>query len=373
MKIELHEISVRDIFEGYEDLEENGIKGYGGKLNIRPAYQREFVYNDKQQKEVINTLKKDFPLNVMYWVKHEDETFDLMDGQQRTLSICKFLNNEFSIDFDGQRKQFHNLTQDKQNELLDKRKLLVYWCEGTESEVLDWFRIINIAGLELKEQEMLNATHTGPWLSHAKTIFSKNNCAAYLLSKDYVKAEVDRQGLLEIALKWISKDKVEDYMNNHQHDPNANELWTYFQNVINWVKLTFITKYPEMKSVNWGELYDEYKDQLYDTNELDSKIKKLMEDYEIQKPSGVWNYVLSGKEKYLNLRDFTLQQKREAYNRQSGICPFCIHEGKTEEEAHWEFEEMEGDHITPWSQGGKTTSENCQMLCITHNRTKGDR
>jgi len=368
MNIELHEVLIRELIDQYTDNDESGVFGYCGKLNIRPPYQRNFIYSDEKQKAVINTIRKRFPINIMYWVKADDGHFELMDGQQRTISICKYYKNEFSVEINEKLQYFHNLTKEEKDEFLNYH-LLVYWCEGTQAEVLDWFKTINIAGLELKEQEMLNATHTGPWLSHAKPIFSKSNCPAYLLSKDYVRTEVDRQRLLEIALKWISKNKVEDYMNIHQHDPNANEMWMYFQNVINWVSMTFISKYAEMKGVDWGALYDDYHDTMIDTTKLDIEINKLMEDDEITNTKGIFSYVLTRKEKFLNLREFTPVQKRVAYNKQNGICPHCKNEGRSR--IKFSFVEMEADHINPWHLGGKTIPDNLQMLCLEHNRTKG--
>ncbi len=289
MKIELHEISIREVVENYVDNDEEGVLGFGGKLNIRPKYQREFVYDEQKRAAVVDTIRKGFPLNVMYWIKNDDGTFELMDGQQRTVSFCQYVQGAFSIRFNDKLQFFFNLTEPEREQILNY-KLLVYFCEGSETEKLEWFRVINIAGLQLKEQEMLNATHTGPWLSHAKAIFSKNNCPAYLLSKDYVKAEVNRQGLLEVALKWISGGEIEKYMCVHQHDPNANELWTYFRNVIGWVQLTFPHYRSEMKGIDWGGLYGQYKDIMYDTGALEQEIKALMIDDEVQKKAGVYPY-----------------------------------------------------------------------------------
>lgn len=357
MKIELHEITIREVAENYVDNNEEGVIGYNGKLNIRPKYQREFVYDEKKRNAVINTIRNNFPLNVMYWVENEDGTFEVLDGQQRTISFCQYINGDYSINHFA----FHNLTKPEQEKILSY-KLLIYFCEGDDQEKLDWFEIINIAGLELKEQERRNAVYTGPWLTHAKSIFSKNNCAASNLSKDYVEGTVNRQEILEKAIKWISKGEIRDYMSAHQKDPNADELWIYFQNVINWVKRIFTTYRSEMKGIDWGWLYDEYKDKVIDTVELEKKIESLMMDDEVQKKSGIYPYVLTNEEKYLNLRAFLDGQKRSAYTRQAGICPHC--------KKHFEIEQMEGDHITPWHLGGKTTPENCQMLCRECNRRK---
>lgn len=359
MNIELKEIPIRDLVEDYENNEDDGVYGYGGKLNIRPKYQREFVYGEKEQKAVINSIFHKFPLNVMYWVKKSDGTFELLDGQQRTMSICSYVDGDFSFE----EKGFCNLTSDKRDEFLDY-KLLVYQCEGTESEILDWFRVINIAGLKLTDQEMRNAVYTGEWLTDAKKFFSKNGCVASKISDGYVKGEANRQALLEIALKWISKDNIESYMAKHQHDPNANELKQYFKNVIDWVELTYITKYKQMTSVNWAELYDEFKNNVIDTRALDQRIKDLMIDEDVNNKSGIFNYVLTNDERKLNIRAFDDKTKQAQYIKQNGICVKC--------QKHFEYEDMEGDHIIPWSKGGHTTPDNLQMLCKRCNATKSD-
>ena len=365
MKIELHNIKIGEICNGYVDSAEEGVVGYGGKLNIRPKYQREFVYDDKKRNAVIDTIVKGFPLNVMYWVKNEDGSFEVLDGQQRTVSFCQYVNGDFSVN----DRYFHNLTRPEQAQILDY-EVLVYFCEGNDREKLDWFTTINIAGEQLTPQELKNATYTGEWLTNAKSIFSKSNCAAYLLAKDYVPGSPIRQDLLETALDWISKGNIAQYMADHQHHQNANELWTYFQNVINWVKLTFTTYRREMKGINWGKLYDEYKDAYFDTAALERKLAQLMLDDEVTNKKGAYLYVLSGKEKYLSLRAFTESQKRQAYEKQRGICPMCAAEHR--QKTYFDLAEMEADHITPWSEGGKTSLDNCQMLCKEHNRLKSN-
>lgn len=358
MKIELHEISIREIVENYVDNAEEGVIGFDGKLNIRPKYQREFVYDVEKRNAVIDTIRKGFPLNVMYWIANEDGTYEVLDGQQRTISFCQYVNSDFSVN----DVAFHNLTKDEKEQILDY-KCMIYFCEGTEREKLEWFKIINIAGEKLTDQELRNAVYTGEWLTHAKSIFSKTNCAAALLSRDYVKANTIRQELLQTALKWISQGNIESYMSKHQHDQNANELWTYFRNIINWVELTFTNKRNEMKSVNWGELYDTYKDEFFNTEKLEEEIKRLMMDDDVTNKKGIYPYVLSRDEKYLNIRAFTDSQKRTVYEQQKGICASC--------KKHFRLKEMEGDHITPWCEGGKTSIDNCQMLCKNCNRTKG--
>lgn len=360
MKIDLHKIPVREVIAGYKDSAEEGVVAYDGKLDIRPKYQREFVYNGKQRDAVIETIKNGFPLNVMYWVKTDEGNYEVMDGQQRTISIGQYRNGDFSIN----DRFFHNLTDEEQNQILDY-ELMVYFCEGTDKEKLDWFRIINIAGEKLTDQELRNAVYTGPWLSDAKLKFSKSNCAAYLLANDggsLVNGSPIRQEYLETALSWINGGNIEDYMAKHQHEANADELWQYFQNVIAWVRKTFTKYRKEMKGVEWGRLYIKCKDVAYDTQELEEKILKLIDDDEVQSLKGIYEYILTGEEKHLNLRQFDDKTKRKVYEKQKGKCVWC--------KKVFQFEEMEADHITPWHEGGKTDSKNCQMLCKLDNRTK---
>ena len=357
MKIELHELTVRDVAAGYVDNAEEGVVGYGGRLNIRPKYQREFVYNDQKRNAVIDTIRKAFPLNVMYWVQNDDGTFEVLDGQQRTISFCQYVRGDFSLE----NRAFHNLTATEREQILDY-SLMVYFCEGNDKEKLDWFKIINIAGEKLTDQELRNAVYTGPWLSDAKLKFSKSNSAAYLLARDYVTGSPIRQEFLETALDWISGGKIEAYMSAHQHDPHANELWTYFRNVIEWVKLTFPNYRKEMKGIDWGALYDEFHGRLLDIARLEQQVKALMADDDVTKKKGIYAYVLTGDERHLNIRVFSDNQKREAYERQNGDCHSC--------RQRFELSQMEADHITPWSKGGKTSAANCQMLCLDCNRRK---
>jgi hypothetical protein len=365
MKIDLHKISIREVIASYKDSAEEGVTAYNGKLNIRPKYQREFVYKEKQRNAVIETIKNSFPLNVMYWMIREDGGYEVLDGQQRTISIGQYVNGDFSLD----DRFFHNLTREEQNNILDY-ELMIYFCEGTDKERLDWFRIINIAGEKLSDQEIRNAVYTGPWLSDAKLKFSKTNCAAYLLANDggqLISGSPIRQEYLETALSWINDGEIEDYMAKHQHDKTADELWNYFQNVIAWVREIFTNYRREMSTVPWGALYNQFKGKKFDSKKLEKEISELMQDEDVTKKSGIYEYILTRNEKFLNIRAFTDKMKREAYERQKGICPHCKSENKKKK---WEIEEMEADHITPWHEGGKTISKNCQMLCKQDNRTK---
>ncbi len=360
MEIKLKEIPIREVIKNYVNNNEEGVVGFDGKLNIRPKYQREFVYNDKQRDEVINTIRNNFPLNVMYWATNDDGTYEVLDGQQRTISFCEYVIGNFSLN----NLAFHNLTNVEQDQILDY-KLMIYVCTGNDKEKLDWFKIINIAGVQLADQELRNAIYTGEWLTDAKRYFSKNNCPAYNIASDYLNGSPIRQDYLERALDWINNGKIEDYMSKHQHDQNANELWLYFQSVINWVGLTFVKYRKEMKGINWGKLYNQFKDTKFDTNKLEEEISILMQDNDVTKKSGIYEYVLTRDEKHLNIRAFDDNMKREAFERQTGICVKC--------EEQFLIEEMAGDHIIPWSKGGKTTAENCQMLCTRCNAIKSNK
>ncbi|MBO4806686.1 MAG: DUF262 domain-containing protein [Paludibacteraceae bacterium] len=360
MEIKLHKITVRELTEGYADNAEKGVVAYGGKLDVRPPYQHEFVYGEKQRNAVIDTLTQGFPLNVMYWATRDDGSFEIIDGQQRTISICQYVNGDFAFLF----KYFHNLQEDEKEQILNY-ELQVYICSGTDSEKLKWFETINIAGEKLTEQELRNAVYAGSWVSDAKRYFSKSNCAAYGLASKYVSGSPIRQDYLETAIRWISKGNIEVYMGNHQHDPNAVILWNHFSSIINWVKATFPKYRKEMKGVDWGPLYEKFHEKALDATALETEVTKLMMDSDVQKKSGIYAYVLDKDEHHLGIRAFDDNTKREVYERQQGICKLC---GK-----HFEIEQMEADHITPWKEGGRTIAENCQMLCRECNRRKSDK
>ena len=371
MTIKQIEVTVGDIVKGYVNNDEQGVRGFDGKLDIRPPYQREFIYNEKEQQAVITTVLNEYPLNVMYWVKRSDDAecpYEVMDGQQRTLSLCEYVDGKFSYDF----KNFFNQPKDIQERILNY-PLTVYVCEGEPSEKLEWFKTINIAGKPLNEQEINNAIFAGPFVSDAKRHFSKSNCGAYRLGKDLVNGTPILQDFLKKPLEWMADHETRNgkrqtavgYMAAHQHDPNANNLWTYFQNVLNWAITNFdMKKFKKiMKGLDWALLYDRFGLETLNTEALGKRISELMRDSEIQRHSGIIPYVLTGDEHYLDLRAFPEDIKLAVWEKQNHICPDC---GK-----EFDFEFMEGDHITPWKDGGRTVIENCQMLCRECNRRKG--
>lgn len=356
MKIELKEITIRDLVKDYQNNEEDGVLGYGKKLDIRPPYQREFIYNDKQREAVIDTIMNGFPLNVMYWSVQDNGKFELIDGQQRTISICQFVDGEFSYN----KLYFYNL-RDEQEKILNY-KLMVYFCSGTDSEKLKWFETINIAGEELTKQELNNAVYSGPWVTDLKRYFSKTGCPAYEIGNNYLSGSAIRQDYLETVLGWISNNNIREYMAKNINEESASDVWIYFQKIINWVETIFPEYRKEMKGVDWGSLFNDYGEKKVDPKKLEEEISRLMQDEDVQKKKGIYPYLLSGNEKYLNIRAFSPNQRREAYEKQKGICAKC--------QKHFEFNEMEADHIKPWHEGGKTIAENCQMLCIEDNRRK---
>lgn len=367
MEINLHTITIRQLVEGYCDNDEGGVMGFGGRLDIRPPYQREFCYNDNQQQAVMDTVTRGFPLNTMYWVVRDDERLEVLDGQQRTISICRYVQGDFSHNL----RYFSNLQPDEKEAILNYQ-LQVYFCKGSPSEKLQWFKTINIAGERLTAQEIRNAVYAGNWTAEAKKIFSKSNCAAKLLSDKYVSGSPIRQELLETAIAWYAgRDDLTicRYMATHQHDKDATELWMYFQNVIHWITTLFPRYRKEMKGIEWGALYNSFHDATdrkdLNASDLEVTVSRLMADEDVTKKSGIYLYVFDGKEKHLNIRTFLDRDKRSVYERQGGVCPHCKNQ--------FSYEEMEGDHIISWSKGGRSILENLQMLCKECNLKKGGR
>ncbi|EAL3904998.1 DUF262 domain-containing protein [Campylobacter upsaliensis] len=391
MQIDKTEIKIKELIAGYtRDEESSQIVAYAdssgvARLNIRPKYQREFVYKEAQRNAVIDTILKGFPLNIMYWVKNVDSSaeceYEVLDGQQRTISICEYVKGSFSIQWNDKSQYFHTLSKDLQEKFLDY-KLNVYVCQGSESEKLEWFKTINIAGETLTSQELRNAVYASVWLSDAKRRFSKEKGVAVLKGAKYLNGSALRQEFLESAIAWKvdsrKDEKICEYMaKNAKDSKNADGLWEYFAKVIDWVEMKFEKYRKEMKGLEWGLFYNTYKDKPLDAKELESKIMELMQDDEVQNKKGVYAYVLSGDEKHLSLRAFSESVKRAVYEKQGGMC--ANSEGHIKgvkcpnEKQKLEIEQMEADHIIPWSKGGKTEKENCQMLCVECNRRKSDK
>lgn len=364
MKIELRYITIGELVGGYRDSQENGVVAYGGRLDVRPPFQREFVYKGGQRDAVIETVLKSYPLNIMYWAVRDDGSYEIIDGQQRTISICQYVCGEFS--YGG--LYFHSLTKEQQKQLLDY-KLMVYFCTGTEKEKLEWFKVINIAGERLTAQELRNSVYCGTWLSDAKRYFSKNSCFAFNIGGDYLKGSAIRQDYLETTIKWACDSDEENdicsYMSKHQHDENVKPLKDYFESVVKWVQSVFVQYRKEMKGIEWGFFYNKYKDRKYNSAEIEANVQSLMQDEDVKSKKGVYEYILTGDAKFLELRVFDDKTKREVFERQNGICVKCSNK--------FEITQMEADHITPWSKGGKTDKQNCQMLCKDCNRRKSDK
>lgn len=364
MKITLKEITVRELSEGYVDNTEGGVKGFGGKLDIRPPYQREFVYKDHQRDAVIDTASKGFPLNVMYWSVRENGEFEIIDGQQRTISLCQYVHGDYSVKVGSfaEKRAFHNLQQDEQDKLLDY-KLTVYLCSGSDSEKLEWFKTINIAGEQLTDQELRNAVYHGEWVTDAKRWFSRPNCPAQAIGSKYLTGSAIRQDYLETAIRWKSPNgDIEQYMSDHQKESSAKELWDYFEKVIDWTSACFPKYRSQMKGVPWGPLYNSYGPDAIAAVEAEARVKELMLDDDVSNKSGIYTYIFDGRERNLNIRKFTEKDRLQAFERQNGVCPIC--------KQTFAITEMEADHITPWHAGGKTDASNCQMLCKEDNRRK---
>ena len=363
MKIELNKIPIRDLVEGYTDNAEEGVVGYGGKLNIRPPFQREFFYKGKEREAVINSVLKNYPLNTMYWVHNldavDEKCFEVLDGQQRTISICDFVANKYSISLplygkDNEPHYFASLQEPEQKQIMDYN-LTVYYCEGDPTEQLEWFQTINIPGAELTNQEALNAIYSGPWTTDAKRYFSKNGCPAYDLASKYMSGSPIRQKYLETVIRWISNDEIGDYMANNKLKTSAKELWHYFELVIEWVTATFPETRKEMKGVQWGFLYHAHKDKELDPDALEAEIGKLMIDDEVTDNKGIYAFVLDRDKRHLNLRGFTEAQKRELWNKQKGKCKGC--------DEKFTVDDMHAHHKKSWAKGGKTIIENGELRC----------
>lgn len=386
MKTELHtEWTVKDICEGfvYNELEGKGLYGMDGKLTIQPEYQRNYIYADgKKDVAVIDSVLKGYPIGLIYFNRREDGQLEVLDGQQRITSLGRFVTSRFAIVENGMQQYFRGLAEDKKQKILNT-KLLIYVCEGTESEIKEWFKTINIVGVPLNRQEILNAIYSGPFVTLAKEEFSNSQNANIAKWSSYISGTVNRQEYLECALSWVSKGNVEEYMSKHRHDNNINELKTYFNSVIDWVDGLFDEVHSEMKNIEWGRLYETYHKNPYSKTEINAKVAELYADEFVKSKKGIFEYILGDCQdsKLLEIRIFEERDKKTVYARQTqeakekGIsnCPLCALGNDNNKTRIWQFKEMDADHVTAWSKGGATDISNCQMLCKTHNQAKGNK
>ena len=380
------DLRIDDICHGfvYNEFEGKGLFGWNGQLVIQPEYQRNYIYADGvKDVAVIESILKGYPLGLISFVKTKDGKYEVLDGQQRITSFGRFVTNKFALtDKDGIPNYFNSLAIDLQEKIL-KTPLTVYICEGDESEIKEWFKTINIAGVPLNEQELLNAIYSGQFVTLAREEFSNSNNANISKWSSYIKAEVNRQGYLNKALEWVSDGQIEHYMSKHRQDNNINELTSYFVSIIEWVNSLFESVEPHMKNVDWGRLYKQYHTTSYNVTELNADLEKLLLDGFIGSKKDVYEFLLGGKQdtRLLNIRVFPDTIKREVYNvqteeakaKQLSNCPLCALGTNNNKTRIWKLTEMDADHVTAWSRGGSTDKSNCEMLCKTHNRTKGNK
>lgn len=379
------DITINDICKGftYNELEGKGLYGLSGKLTIQPEYQRNYIYADGiRDVAVIESILKGYPLGILYFVKTGEDTFEVLDGQQRITSFGRYVIGKFAVKIDGMENYFSGLNEDLKQKILNT-KLLIYECEGTETEIKEWFKTINIAGIPLNEQELLNAIYSGKFVTEAKREFSNSQNSNVQKWKAYVKGDVKRQDFLSCALDWVSKGEKEKYMSEHRNSDNINELKTYFTTVIDWISGVFKSVEKEMCGLKWGELYEKYGKHPYNPDEVDKKLKELYSDGSVKKRSGIFEYILGGcvDTKLLEIRVFEDRDKRIVYENQTKLanenqlsnCPLCAISDNANKTRIWKLSEMDADHVTAWSKGGSTDITNCQILCITHNRAKGNR
>ena len=387
MKADLEtELKVRDINEGfvYNEYEGKGLFGWGGKLTIQPEYQRNYIYADgKKDVAVIDSLLKGYPLGLLYFVKVDEDKYEILDGQQRVTSFGRFITGKFAIkDGNGMEQYFDGLPEDKRNKILNA-PLTIYICQGEESEIKEWFKTINIVGVPLNNQELLNAIYSGPFVTLAREEFSNPQNANIQKWSAYIKGDVNRQDYLSTALSWVSNDNIDAYMSQHRYDNNIKELKAYFNSVIDWISSVFIDVKSDMRGLEWGRLYKTYHTKSYDPNKVSELLRKLYEDEFVQDTKGIYEYILGGciDTKLLNIRVFDEKVKKVVYERQTNKaieknmsnCPLCAISNDNNKNKIWSLKEMDADHVTAWSKGGTTEISNCQMLCITHNRAKGNR
>ena len=380
------DITVADICKGfvYNEYEGKGLFGLSGRLTIQPEYQRNYIYADgKKDVAVVHSLLKGYPLGLVYFVKVGEDRFEILDGQQRITSFGRYVTGKFAIhDPNGIPRYFSGLPKEWQEKIM-QTTLTIYVCEGEEAEIKEWFQTINIAGIPLNDQELSNAIHSGPFVTKAKEEFSNSQNANIQKWSAYISGSVLRQDYLRTALEWVSHGNIDAYMSKHRHDDNIHELKAYFTSVIDWVSGTFIEVTPQMKGLPWGKFYEQYHSNAYSIREVTLKVRELLDDYFVTDKRGIYEYVLGGcvDRKLLNVRLFNEQAKRAAYQRQTekaqsknhSNCPLCAIGSDSNKNHIWKMTEMDADHVTPWSKGGATDLRNCQMLCKTHNRAKGNR
>lgn len=395
MKTELKRYTIAEITRGftYSELEGKGLYGLGGELVIQPEYQRNYIYGDgKRDVAVIESLLKGYPLGLFYFNNATDQFDDgkthleVLDGQQRITSIGRFVRGKFAIIRDGREQVFSSLPAEDQQLILET-ELLAYICTGTEADIKQWFKTINIAGVQLNSQEMLNAIYSGQFVTLAKAEYSNSNNALQQKWSSYIKGDLKRQEILQVALRWIADAKgctVDSYMATHRHDDNIDELQAYFTTVIDWVGTVFKREPDrEMRGLDWGRLYEQFKDNAYDPDQVDKRVEELRNDRYVHKVSGIYEFILGGEHdpQLLNVRLFDDQVRRLAYVQQTdnanakGIsnCPLCAAGNNSNKNRIYKLNQMDADHVTPWSKGGATDVSNCEMLCVPHNRAKGNR
>ena len=386
MKTTLKKYSVKDICEGfvYNELEGKGLFGLNGKLTIQPEYQRAYIYADgKKDVAVVKSILKGYPIGIIYFIKVGKDKFEVLDGQQRITSVGRYIKGKFAVKDENDMEQYFDGIAKNKQEVINKTELLIYECEGTESEIKEWFKTINIAGVPLNEQELFNAIYSGTFVTLAKAEFSNSQNSNIQKWGAYISGSVNRQDFLASALDWVSKGRIDDYMSKHRYDKNITELKKYFDNVINWISKTFIDIESEMRGLEWGQFYEKYGKKKYNPTKISEAIKRLYSDPYVKNRRGVFEYILGNEKdtKLLDIRVFDEATKRKVYTKQTdeakekgkSNCPHCAIGNIANKSKIWKLNEMDADHVSAWSKGGATDIKNCQMLCITHNRAKGNR
>jgi hypothetical protein len=380
------DITIGDICQGfiYNEYEGKGLYGLNGKLTIQPEFQRNYIYNDgKKDVAVVESILKGYPLGLIYFVEVEDNKYEVLDGQQRITSFGRFVTNKFAIkDKTGMQQYFSGLASNLQDKIM-KTPLTIYICKGEESEIKEWFRTINIVGVPLNDQELLNAIYSGPFVTKAKEKFSNSQNANVQKWSAYILGDVNRQEILKTALDWVSKGETDTYMSKHRYDNNINELSTYFDSVIEWVSTVFIDVEPSMRGREWGKLYEKFHLNAYDSNKISERVQYLLGDPQVQDKKGIYEFILDGEKDYklINIRVFDDLTKKTVYKKQTdeairkgmSNCPICSSSNNNNKNRIYKLNEMDADHVTAWSKGGSTDVSNCEMLCKTHNRAKGNR